>query len=53
MCQNCPMYAYTMEELVHEEQALANQSRWYDGSNNGLTWIYKMVLGLQKRYYGS
>ena len=51
MCANCTMYKYVMEELLHEEYALADQPRWYEGAIDGNTWIIRMAATLLVRYY--
>lgn len=48
-----PLYHYTFDVLISEEQALFGQPRWYEGSADGKTWMaqmaYKLIIKYNKR----
>jgi len=52
MCDKCPIFNYVMQELVHEERALPDESQQEEKTVGEMTWIHVMVLRLYKRYYG-
>ena len=47
-----PLYAYCFEQLMHEELAFPFGETWYEGADDGQTWIAEMIFRIITHYHG-